>query len=153
MCLIDFILHSTVLEVPQQECESLLYVLLKIDGDGVCCVCLTFGRFYLVFPGSCDADYESKTHSCNMVSPSLKIRMKKNEKTNKTNLRLQIFLEQDWWLFLGQTFSTMKSGNVSASGSLSYCHSFLDTGFLHFYLCWGANSFPRHLRKTKHFSL
>ena len=26
MCLIDFILHSTVLEGPQQECESLLYV-------------------------------------------------------------------------------------------------------------------------------
>ena len=77
MCLIDFILHSTILEGPQQECESLLYVLLRIDGDGVCCVCLTFGRFYLVFPGSCDADHESKTHSCNMISPSLKIRSNK----------------------------------------------------------------------------
>lgn len=73
-------------------------MLLRADGDGVCYVCLTLGSFYLVSPGSCDADHKSKTHSCNKINPSLKIRMRKNEKKKKIktrNLRLQVFLEQD----------------------------------------------------------
>lgn len=154
MRLMDSILDSTVWEGPPW---GYLWTPASsvIQNSWTQCLVsvLKFGNFRLCFSWSCSADHKNKTHSWNMIKISLKTGKKWNEKERKKKkkLKLQVFLEKDWWLLLGQTFAVMKSSNVAASGPLSYCHSFLDSGFLHFYLCWRAVSLlsKPHLRKTK----
>lgn len=66
-------------------CEHLLHGQHIIQGCNVWCMFLKLGSFYLFFSRSWNADHRSKTHSCNMITPSLKTRRKEMKRKKKSS--------------------------------------------------------------------